>query len=101
MTSNKLGLSVEERTVFYSKDGNKFAGEIRQYDPNTGFLSLHDPFINKVVEFYWDQSSSKWKGTGIMSGYVAEVSITDEGPINKSNASDEPAKATSVSRFPS
>ena len=33
--------------------------------------------------------------------YVAEVAITDEAPINKSNASDEPDKAVSVSRFPS
>ena len=101
MSQNKLGLSIEERTVFYSKAGNKLAGEIRHYDPTTGFLSLHDPFKNRVVEFLWDQSSSSWKGTGVISGYVANVTITDEAPINKSDASDEPDKAVSVSRFPS
>jgi hypothetical protein len=101
MTQNKLGLTTTERTVFYSKAGNKLAGEIRQYNPETGFMSLHDPFKNRVVEFVWDQSSSSWKGTGVISGYVADVTITDETPINKSDASDEPAKAVSVSRFPS
>jgi|TARA_R110000751_G_scaffold266361_1_gene365396 hypothetical protein len=101
MAQNKLGLTTTERTVFYQKGDSKLAGEIRQYDPVSGFMSLHDPFKNRVVEFIWDQSTSSWKGTGVISGYVANVTITDEAPIDKSNASDESDKAVSVSRFPS
>ena len=101
MTLNKLGLTTSERTVFYQKGDSKLAGEIRQYSPEIGFMALHDPFKNRVVEFLWDQSSSSWKGTGVISGYVANVTIADEAPINKSDASDEPDKAVSVSRFPS
>ena len=34
MTLNKLGLTIEERTVFYIKaDNQKRAAEIRQFDP--------------------------------------------------------------------
>ena len=101
MTQNKLGLTQAERTVFYQKGDSKLAGEIRRYDPDSGFMSLHDPFKNRVIEFIWDQSTSSWKGTGVISGYVANVTIADETPINKSNASDESDKAVSVSRFPS
>jgi len=101
MTQNKLGLTQAERTVFYQKGDSKLVGEIRRYDPESGFMSLHDPFKNRVIEFIWDQSTSSWKGTGVISGYVASVTIADETPINKSNASDESDKAVSVSRFPS
>ena len=101
MTLNKLGLTQDERAVFYQKGDSKLIGEIRHYDPEAGFMSLHDPFKNRVIEFIWDQSTSSWKGTGVISGYVANVTIVDETPIDKSNASDEPDKAVSVSRFPS
>ena len=38
MTSNKLGLSVEERTVFYNTPDGKKVGELRQFDPVAGML---------------------------------------------------------------
>ena len=49
--------------------------------------------------FYWDSSSSKWRGTGIQSGYTTEVSI--ETPLTKKTDSNVPGKAKTVSRFPS
>jgi hypothetical protein len=99
MTENKLGLTEEERTVFYKDaDGKSLVGEIRHFDPVYGLLKLLDPFKNTVIEFYWDADSSKWKGTGIQSGYTTEVSI--ETPITKQTDSNVPSKATTVSRFP-
>ena len=100
MTENKLGLTEEERTVFYKDaEGKSLVGEIRHFDPVYGFLKLLDPFKNEVIDFYWDADSSKWKGSGIQSGYIAEVTI--ETPITKKIDSDVPDKATTVSRFPS
>ena len=97
--SNKLGLTLEERTVFYNTPDGKKVGEIRQFDPTLGILSLHDPMKNTQIEFLWDSSTSTWKGIGVQSGYTAEVSY--ETPITKQEDSNVPAKATSVSRFPS
>jgi len=100
MVLNKLGLTEEERTVYYiDADGKSLVAEVRQFDPIYGMLKLFDPMKNTVIEFLWDSSSSKWKGTGVQSGYVAEVTI--ETPIKKQDASDASAKATTVSRFPS
>ena len=99
MSLNKLGLTLEERTVFYKDaDGKSLVAELRQYDPYGGVLKMLDPFKNEVIEFYWDTDSSKWKGTGIQSGYTTEVSI--ETPITKQTDSNVPSKATTVSRFP-
>ena len=99
MTLNKLGLTEEERTVFYKDaDGKSLVAELRQYDPYGGVLKMLDPFKNEVIEFYWDTDSSKWKGTGLQSGYTTEVSI--ETPLVKEVASDAPDKAVTVSRFP-
>ena len=97
--SNKLGLTLEERTVFYNTPDGKKVGEIRQFDPTLGILSLHDPMKNTQIEFLWDSSTSTWKCIGVQSGYTAEVTI--ETPITKQTDSNVPAKATSVSRFPS
>ena len=99
MTLNKLGLTEEERTVFYKDaDGKSLVAEIRQYDPHGGLLKMLDPFKNEVIEFYWDAGSSTWKGTGVQSGYIAEVTI--ETPIVKQTDSNVPDKAVTVSRFP-
>ena len=98
--SNKLGLTLEERTVFYrNADNVKQVAEIRQFETLGGFLQLHDPFLNSSIDFYWDSSSSKWRGTGIQSGYTTEVSI--ETPLTKKTDSNVPGKAKTVSRFPS
>ena len=99
MANNKLGLTQEERTVFYKDaDGKSLAGEIRYFDPVYGLLKLLDPFKNTVIEFFWDSDSSIWKGTGVQSGYTTEVSI--ETPITKEVDSNVPDKAITVSRFP-
>ena len=99
MTNNKLGLTQEDRTVFYKDtNGKTLVAEIRQFDPLEGLLKLLDPFKNELIEFYWDSDSSKWKGTGVQSGYTTEVSI--ETPITKQTDSNVPDKATTVSRFP-
>ena len=97
--SNKLGLTLEERTVFYRDAMNKRnVAEVRQYDPVSGLLILLDPMLNKTIEFLWDSNSSTWKGLANENGYVAEVSY--DTPITKQNDSDVPAKAVTVSRFP-
>ena len=99
MALNKLGLTQEERTVFYKDaDDKSWAAEIRHFDPVYGFMKLLDPMNNTVIEFFWDSDSSNWKGTGVQSGYTTEVSI--ETPITKEIDSNVPAKATTVSRFP-
>ena len=98
MTLNKLGLTEEERTVFYSTGSGSMIGEIRHYDPVYGFLTLHDPMLNTQIDFIWDSGSSTWKGTGVQSGYTTEVSI--ETPITKKIDSNVPDKASTVSRFP-
>ena len=98
--SNKLGLTQEERTIYYTTALNeRRVGEIRRYDPILGFMNLHDPMINKQIEFLWDSSSSKWIGLGLEIGYIAEGNHIDS-PITKQTDSSVPAKATSVSRFP-
>ncbi len=101
MTQNKLSLTESERTFFYSDGSNKLVGELREYDPVGGFLKMWDPFKGRVIEFLWDASSASWKGTGHAIGFVADVSITDETPLVKTTDSNVPAKAVSVSRFPS
>jgi len=99
MAENKLGLTQEERTVFYKDaDGKSLVGEIRYFDPTYGILKLHDPFKNTVIEFFWDSGSSTWKGSGVQSGYTTEVTI--ETPITKQTDSNVPDKAVTVSRFP-
>ena len=97
--SNKLGLTLEERTVFYTNASNKrCVGEVRQYDPILGKMILRDPMLNKQIEFLWNSSTSKWEGLGVEAGYIAEVSY--DTPITKQDDSAVPAKATTVSRFP-
>ena len=99
MTENKLGLTEEERTVFYKDaDGKSLVGEIRYFDSVYGLLKLLDPMKNEVIEFIWDSGSSTWKGTGVQSGYTTEVTI--ETPITKKIDSNVPDKASTVSRFP-
>ena len=99
MTLNKLGLTEEERTVFYKDaDGKSLVAEIRYFDPFGGLLKMLDPFKNEVIEFFWDPDSSAWKGTGLQSGYTTAVSI--ETPIVKEVVSDVSDKAVTVSRFP-
>ena len=100
MTLNKLGLTESERTFFYSNGSNKLVAELREYDPVSGFLKMWDSFKGRVIEFLWDSSSSSWKGTGSVIGYVAEVSISDETPLSKTIDKNVPAKATTTSRFP-
>ena len=99
MAQNKLGLTQEERTVFYKDaDGKSLVGEIRYFDSVYGLLKLLDPMKNEVIEFIWDSGSSTWKGTGVQSGYTTEVTI--ETPITKKIDSNVPDKASTVSRFP-
>ena len=101
MTLNKLGLTIEERTVFYiNADNQKRAAEIRQFDPIYGYLLLLDPFTNEEIGFGWDQVSKKWKATGKHSSYEALVEIDNQTPIDKQTDSNVPDKATTVSRFP-
>ena len=105
---NKLGLTMEERVVSYTNTvGQSFAAEIRQYDPTYGFLKLHDPMLNSQIDFIWDSAASKWKGTGVQSGYTTEVSYESDTfeqhqltPIVKVDDDNVPDKATTVSRFP-
>ena len=101
--SNKLGLTLEERTIFYTDTSyKKHASEVRRYDPILGLLILRDPMQNKQIEFLWNSSTSKWEGVGEEAGYVALLDTEVFGtPITKKNDSAVPAKATSVSRFPS
>ena len=96
--NNKLGLTEEERTVFYSHGTGNKVGEIRHYDPIYGLLTLHDPMLNTQIDFIWDSATSKWRGTGVQSGYTTEVTI--ETPITKQVDSNVPDKATTISRFP-
>ena len=101
MTLNKLGLTIEERTVFYiNADNQKRAAEIRQFDPIYGYLLLLDPFTNEEIGFGWDQVSKKWKATGKYSSYEALVEIDNQTPIDKQTDSNVPDKAITVSRFP-
>ena len=99
MKDNSLGLTQEERTVFYKDaDGKSLVGEIRYFDSVYGLLKLLDPMKNEVIEFIWDSGSSTWKATGVQSGYTTEVTI--EPPITKKIDSNVPDKASTVSRFP-
>ena len=97
--SNKLGLTQEERTVFYTTPSGKKVGELRRFDPVLGLSTIHDPMLQEQIEFIWDATSSTWKGTGVQSGYVLDMTI--ETPVTKQTDSNVPAKATTVSRFPS
>ena len=99
--NNKLGLTEEERTVFYSHGTGNKVGEIRHYDPTYGLLTLHDPMLNTQIDFIWDSANSKWRGTGVQSGYTTEVSIEQLTPLAKQDDENVPDKATTVSRFPS
>ena len=98
--NNKLGLTVDERIVYYSTGTNNSIAEIRHYDPTYGFLTLHDPMLNTQIDFFWDSGSSTWKGTGINSGYTVDISIDELAPLAKQTDTDVPDKATTVSRFP-
>ena len=104
---NKLGLTEEERTVFYHDTVSNKVAELRHYNPLDGLLTLHDPMLNTQIDFIWDSATSKWRGTGVQSGYTTEVTYENDTfeehqltPITKVDASDVPDKATTVSRFP-
>ena len=99
--NNKLGLTVDERIVYYSTGDNLKIGELRHYDPIYGFLTLHDPMLNTQINFIWDSEASVWKGTGTQSGYTTEVTIEELTPLAKQDDTDVPDKAVTVSRFPS
>ena len=97
--SNKLGFTLDERSVFFTTALNeRRVGEVRRYDPILGKMILLDPMLNKQIEFLWNSTTSKWEGLGVEAGYIAEVSY--DTPITKQDDSAVPAKATSVSRFP-
>jgi hypothetical protein len=99
--NNKLGLTQEERIVYYTTaDNEKKIAEIRQYDPTYGFARLHDPMLNTQIDFFWDSGTSTWKGTGIHSGYTVDISIEELAPLTKVIDDDVPDTATTVSRFP-
>ena len=100
--TNKLGLTDEERVVFYTDaSGKRHPSEVRVFDPIIGKAVLRDHMINKQIEFLWNSSTSKWEGLGLEAGYVALLDTAVFGtPITKQTDSDVPAKATSVSRFP-
>ena len=99
--NNKLGLTVEERSVYYyTADNEKKIAEIRQYDPTYGLAKIHDPMLNTQIDFIWDSTISKWKGTGVQSGYTTEVTIEELTPLVKQVDTDVPDKSTTVSRFP-
>ncbi len=98
---NKLGLTTDERVVYYSTGDANRVGELRHYDPTYGFLQLHDPMLNTQIDFIWDSTSSTWKGIGIQSGYTTEITIEELAPLAKQDDSDVPDKATTISRFPS
>ena len=99
--NNKLGLTTDERIVYYSTGIKNSVAEIRHYDPVFGFLTLHDPMSNTQIDFIWDSETSTWKGTGVQSGYTTEVTIEELTPLVKQDDTDVPDKATTISRFPS
>ena len=41
--NNKLGLTDDERIVYYSTGTKNNVAEIRRYDPTSGYLTFHDP----------------------------------------------------------
>ena len=100
--TNKLGLTDEERVIFYTDTSSKkHAGEVRRYDPILGSAVVRDPMLNKQIEFLWNSSTSKWVGTGENAGYEALIDLSlYQTPITKQTDSEVPAKATSVARFP-
>ena len=98
--NNKLGLTTDERIVYYSTGIKNSVAEIRHYDPTYGFLTLHDPMLNTQIDFIWDPVTSTWKGTGVQSGFTTDVTIEELTPLAKEDDSDVPDKATTVSRFP-
>ena len=100
--TNKLGLTLEERTVFYTDaSGKKHACEVRRYDPILGSTVVRDPMINKQIEFLWNPTTSKFEGVGEQAGYQVSIDLSlYQTPITKKKDSDLPAKATSASRFP-
>ena len=57
--------------------------------------------LDTQIDFIWDSATSKWRGTGVQSGYTTEVSIEQLTPLAKKDDENVPAKATTVSRFPS
>ena len=99
--NNKLGLTVEERTVYYTTaDNKKRIAELRQYDPTYGLAKVHDPMSNTQIDFFWDDGTSTWKGTGIHSGYTVDITIEALTPLTKQLDDDVPETSTTVSRFP-
>ena len=99
--NNKLGLTQEERIVYYTTaDNEKKIAEIRQYDPTYGLVKIHDPMLNTQIDFFWDSGTSTWKATGIHSGYTVDISIEELAPLTKQIDDDVPETATTVSRFP-
>ena len=98
--NNKLGLTMDERIIPYSIGNVNRVGELRHYDPTYGILQIHDPMLNTQIDFIWDSGTSTWKGTGVQSGYTAEVTVEELAPLTKQDDTDVPDKATTVSRFP-
>ena len=100
--ANKLGLTLEERTIFHTDtSGKRYPSEVRRYDPIAGLAEVRDPMNNKQIEFLWNSSTSKWEGLGLEAGYIALLDTAVFGtPITKQTDSNVPDKATSVSRFP-
>ena len=99
--NNKLGLTVDERVVYYTTaDNEKKIAEIRQCDPTYGLAKIYDPMLNTQIDFFWDSRTSTWKGTGIHSGYTVDISIEELAPLTKVIDDDVPETATTVSRFP-
>ena len=97
---NKLGLTEEERTVFYNDTVSNKVAELRYYNPLDGLLKLYDPMANTIIEFFWDSGTSTWKGTGVQSGFTTEVTIEELTPLVKQDDTDVPDKVKTVSRFP-
>lgn len=81
---NKLGLSPEDRRVAYYRDGQRAVGEVRQFDPITGYLRVWDYFREEDIEFLYYDETQTYRGTGDKINWTCEWHVNDdEVPVRR------------------
>jgi hypothetical protein len=95
---NKLNLNDEDRMVEYFRGEVSCKGEIRQFDPIVGFLSIYDYFRNETVEFlYRHEEDIRWRGTGEQNTFTCDWYYDDdEVPVARS---EDKVSAATISRL--
>ena len=98
MVVNKLNLNADDRQCFYRRGYIDCIGEVRQFDPITGFILIYDYFREETIEMIYDHTTNKYRGTGDTRLWTCDWNI-DNDEIPTTNKTEIKVTARTLSRL--